>query len=179
MSIKNSIESKVSPESWVKMAETAGVSVDELKDKIINAIEGIGQNVRSVATTADHPTVGALTKSSNDCDSQKFSISLFEIIGLSGELTLCGTSSSDWTASLKVCLVVAGAEVWCTTYKFDPHNLGVCFSPSVGVAKADICFNLNISDDKVCLNINGKACYWAFGWSCGKFDTTVFCIPLP
>lgn len=178
MSIRNSIEAKVGPEGWERMAKTAGVSVDELKERVIGAIESLGQDARTAALEP-HPEVSALTKTSNDCDSQKFSISLFKVIGLSGELTLCGTSSSNWTASLRVCLIVAGAELWCTTYKFDPHNLGVCFSPNVGVAKADICFNLKLSSGKACLNISGKACYWAFGWSCGKFDTTVFCIPLP
>ena len=49
MSIRHSIESKVSPENWEKMAETAGVSVGELQDRITDAIENLDHLARSSA----------------------------------------------------------------------------------------------------------------------------------
>ena len=170
--IQKAMESLVSDTDLAMMAKHANISPDELKAKLLDAV----QNPDAVAVPA--PKLSDM-KTQNSCHSQSFEVSLFKIIGVSGTLTLCGESSSDWSAELKACLMVAGSEVWCTTYKFDAHNLGVCFSPSVGIAKAKLCFNLQLSGDKACLNINGNACVWAFGWTCGDFDTTVFCLPLP
>ncbi|HWD25636.1 MAG TPA: hypothetical protein VG387_00620 [Rhizomicrobium sp.] len=171
------LDSRVSQDDWNRMAGFAGVSPAELKASISSALQSSTAAWQSAPT---HQTfkVPATTKSAQ-CETQDFEISLFKIIGVAGSLTLCGTSTSDWSAELQVCLLVAGSKVWCTTYKFDPHNLGVCFSPSVGVAKADLCFALQINGNRVCFNINGKACIWTFGWHCGDFNVTPFCLPLP
>lgn len=175
------LESRVSSSDWQIMANHAGVSVDELKNNILHALVEEGNRQLSNKQEdqgAAIPTLSSIQANGN-CESQDFEISLFSIVGVKGSLTLCGSDSSDWSAELKLCLIVAGSSVWCTSYKFDPHNLGVCFSPSVGLAKAKLCFSLNIETNKVCLNLNGNACAWAFGWHCGSFDTSLFCIPLP
>lgn len=170
------LESRVSPADWQLMAKHANVSADELKARLLGALENqAGGKLAAVAST---PVLSAVTQSES-CKSQSFEISLFKIIGLSGTLTLCGQSISDWSAELKICLLVAGAEVWCTSYKFDPHNLGVCFEPNLALAKAKLCFKLELKNNAACLNINGNACAWIFGWQCGDFDVTAFCLPLP
>lgn len=171
------VESRVSPADWQRMAKHAQIGPDELKAKVLKALQGHADG-KDLAVARTFPVLSDATKK-DSCHTQSFEISLFKIIGLSGSLTLCGDSSTDWSAELKVCLLLAGSEVWCTSYKFDPHNLGVCFEPSVGLAKARLCFNLELGVDKVCLHISGNACVWIFGWQCGDFDTTVFCLPLP
>jgi len=177
MSIAKSIDSHVSQADWDRMAKTAGIPADELKAKVVAALEDPQALLREAEVSL--PTISDAKKTGSDCETQSFEVSLFKIVGLSGDLTLCGTSSSNWSAELKACLIVAGSKVWCTTYKFDPHNLSICYSPSVGVAKADLCFKIQIRGNRACLNISGKACVWGFGWRCGDFDTTVFCLPLP
>lgn len=174
------LESRVSASDWELMANHAGVSVDELKSNLLNTLVEEGQKQLKQYEGAVTLPAPVLSKAvvSGDCETQNFEVTLFEIIGVRGSLTLCGTSS-NWSAELKVCLVVAGASVWCTTYTFDAHNLSICFSPSVGIAKAQLCFALNIERDKICLGLNGNACVWAFGWNCGSFDISLFCIPLP
>lgn len=171
----------VSQNDWDRMSKHAGVSAAELKEKLVPALEAAFQEGTSEAVAAKDVSEVSLAAAAKDgnCQSQSFEVSLFKIVGISGTLTLCGTNSSNWTAELKFCLIVAGSSVWCTSYQFDPHHLRVCFSPSVGLAKADICFELQIGNGKVCLNIKGQACAWAFGWKCGSFDKTLFCIPLP
>ncbi len=176
MSLSNALESRASDADWQLMAKHAGISPEELKSKVLKALVDLdttGHSDEAVVHSVSAPT------QSGDCQTQSFEVSLFKIIGISGELTLCGTNSTNWSAELKFCLVVAGSKVWCTSYKFDPHNLSVCFSPSVGLAKADLCFALQIENGKACLNVSGKACVWGFGWKCGKFNKTLFCIPLP
>lgn len=170
------LESRVSAADWQLMAKHANVGADELKARLLEAFEN--QEGEKLAALASTPILSDVTLSES-CKSQSFEISLFKIIGLSGTLTLCGQSPTDWSAQLKICLLVAGAEVWCTNYKFDPHNLGVCFEPDLVLAKAKLCFKLEDKNNTVCLNINGNACAWIFGWQCGDFDVTVFCLPLP
>ncbi len=170
------LESRVSAADWQSMAKHANVGADELKARLLEAFEN--QEGGKLAEVASTPILSDVTLSES-CKSQSFEVSLFKIIGLSGTLTLCGQSPTDWSAQLKICLLVAGAEVWCTNYKFDPHNLGVCFEPDLVLAKAKLCFKLEDRNNSVCLNINGNACAWIFGWQCGDFDVTVFCLPLP
>lgn len=170
------LESRVSPADWERMAKYANVSASVLKIKLLDALQNQGEV--ELTTAMPFPRLSDVTPV-NDCTSQSFEISLFKIVGLAGTLTLCGDQSTkNWSAELKACLLVADSKVWCTSYRFDPHNISVCFEPNVGVAKAKLCFKLEIANDKICLNINGNACLWAFGWQCGNFDTTVFCLPL-
>lgn len=175
------LESRVSSSDWQLMANHAGVSVEELKKNILSVLAEEGQrqlNSKQEEEGIATPVLSGI-QADGDCERQDFELTLFEIIGVKGSLTLCGSGSSNWSAELKVCLVVAGSSVWCTTYRFDPHNLSVCFNPSVGIAKAKLCFSLTIETNKVCLNLSGDACVWAFGWHCGSFDVSLFCIPLP
>lgn len=180
---RKALDTHVSDADWQLMSQSSGQSVHELKESIIPALEAYAQGDERLLAQMEAQEGMHLNLTNaimdGDCASQSFEISLFKIIGLKGELKLCGTSASDWTAELKICLIVAGSSVWCTSYTFNPHNVGVCFSPSVGLAKADICFSLEIRHDKACLNIKGKACVWGLGWHCGSFDKTPFCIPLP
>ncbi|MGH1334531.1 MAG: hypothetical protein ACRBFS_00270 [Aureispira sp.] len=174
------LESRVSSSDWELMANHAGVSVEELKNNLLSVLVEEGKRQLNNKQEDQGVVIPVLSsiQANGDCETQDFELSLFKIIGVKGSLTLCGSGSS-WSAELKICLVVAGSSVWCTSYRFDPHNLSVCFSPSVGIAKAKLCFNLDIETNKVCLRLNGNACVWAFGWHCGSFDTSLFCIPLP
>jgi hypothetical protein len=176
------LDSRVSQADWDRMAGHAGMPAADLKKQVATALQGLATS--PVALQAAAPAagfkLGAVGKTkSGQCNTQEFEISLFKIIGLSGSLTLCGTSSSDWSAELQACLIVAGAKVWCTTYTFNPHNVSICYDPNVGAAKAHLCFAIQISGNKACLNISGNACVWALWWHCGDFNTTPFCIPLP
>ena len=176
MSLIESLKSRVSDADWQRMSKHAGIPAEELKVKLLDALSNLDQIDQTDEVPA--PQISAV-KSSGNCHTQSFSVSLFKVIGISGDLTLCGTNSSNWTAELKVCLIVAGSKVWCTSYQFDPHNLKICYSPSVGLAKADLCFNLKLSGNKACLNVSGKACVWGFGWRCGNFNKSLFCLPIP
>ena len=46
-------------------------------------------------------------------NSEFFEVTLLDAVGAPGSLTLCGTHWDDSKAALKLCLVVAGVEVWC------------------------------------------------------------------
>jgi len=180
--LPKALDTFTSDEDWALMSKQAGVSADQLKAQIHNAIAALDNDAAQGMQTGDDSALADLALSSpqsaNNCISQDFEVSLFKVIGIKGTLKVCGSSTSDWTAELKVCLTVAGASVWCTHYTFNPHNMSVCFSPSVGVAKAKLCFGLSIHSNKICLGVSGRACYWRFGWKCAKFDEAIFCIPV-
>jgi hypothetical protein len=166
------------------MAKNANLSPDELQDKVVQAYRLMEEDESPGALKAipsiPVPSVSEIMTAGN-CKSQTFEVSLFKIIGVSGTLTLCGNSSSDWSAEVKFCLLVAGASVFCRSFSLDPHNLSVSFDIDTAVANAKISFTLNIHNNKACFNIKGKACIWApfIGWKCADFDVTPFCIPLP
>lgn len=178
---RKALDTVVSEQDWELMSKHAGLPAATLKEKIIPALE---QSFQGSFLEAQGPGDLSQVKlediaEAESCRSQSFEVSLFKIIGIKGTLKLCGTNSSNWTANLEFCLIVAGSSVWCTSYTFDPHHLRICFSPSVGIAKADLCFELQYGNGKICLNVKGQACVWAFGWTCGSFDKTLFCLPTP
>lgn len=180
--LTKALNTLVSEKDWEAMSVHAGIPTSKLKSRIQDAISAlVSEGADLEDSRAEAPLAGLKLgdlQKEGDCFTRDFEVSLFKIVGIKGSLTVCGTSTSDWTAELKVCLTVAGASVWCTSYKFNSHNLGVCFSPNVGLAKAELCFKILIHSDKVCLGVSGKACYWAFGWHCASFDETLFCIPI-
>lgn len=177
--LRNALNTIVSQDDWDLMSGHAGIAADKLKEQIISALEvNVSGGPQTTSLSPVTFTVPS-SKQAGPCETQDFEISLFKLIGVRGSLTLCGSGSSNWTAELKLCIILAGASVWCTTYKFDPQNLGVCFDINVGLANVNLCIKLMVSPKRVCLNLSGRACIWAFGWQCENFDTTPFCIPLP
>lgn len=179
--LNTALDTFASDEDWTMMAEHAGIPAPELKAKVMGAIANLTGDASNGLTSQEGAPISdlALTtaQTNDDCISQDFSVSLFEIVGIKGTLKVCGKNASNWSAKLEVCLTVAGASVWCTSYAFGTHNLSVCFSPSVGIAKANLCFDIERHSNKICLNISGNACYWRFGYKCANFDETIFCIP--
>lgn len=172
-------DSVIDQDDWARMAAHAKMSPQDLKNKILPVLEGMA--TPGLAAAQVTPTAFQLpaTTKAAQCETQRFEISLFRIVGISGTATLCGTGAHDWSLELKFCLVLAGAEVWCTSYKFDPHNLGVCFNIDIALLNGQICFKLLVDATKICLNLNGKLCVWALGWHCDQFDVTPFCLPIP
>jgi hypothetical protein len=176
------LDTMITDADWARMAKEADMPASDLKEKVMTELAAVFEGTADAGRVGND--VGNLeftlgeAKESGECHTQEFEISLYKIIGLSGELTLCGTSMDDFSAELKFCLVVAGAKVWCASYSFDPHNLSVCFSPDVGAAKAQICFHLRPRGNSLCLAISGEACIWTIWWQCERFDETLFCIPI-
>lgn len=180
--LRKALESKVSDEGWQRMAASANMSIADVKEKILPALEDCARKLSTEVETKRSfleamPIISDVTADGN-CHSISFAADLHKIIGVSGTVTLCGTSIHDWSARVQICLVVAGAEVWCENFEMGADNLKYCVSPNMGIAKADICFSLEFSS-KMCFRITGEACIWALGWHCGNVDVTPFCIPLP
>ncbi len=175
------LDAHVSQADWDRMATHAGIPAADVKAKVVAGLQAFiaGAPVAANAQTALPAFKLGTPSTSGSCTTQTFDITLYDIIGIRGSLTLCGTSPDDWSAELQVCLVVAGASVWCTNSKFDSHNLGICFDINVAVAKVHLCFVLVIGSGRICFNINGQACVWAVWWHCENFNITPFCIPLP
>lgn len=171
----------VSEDDWERMSKHAGVSPAELKAKLIPALEGaFGERATEITAARDVQGVRLMALEQKDnCSSQSFEVDLFSIVGLGGTLTLCGTNSHNWSAKLKTCIIVAGSEVWCTTYKFDPHDLSVCFNPNAAAVKGKFCYKLKLRRGKICASVKGRACVWTFGWKCRSFKKALFCISLP
>jgi hypothetical protein len=157
MDIKKAMEG-ISQEDFEKAAESAGISVEELKEKYKAALMAR----TSVATAAN-----------SDCNRRDFKISIFDIIGVGGFIEFCGTADK-WSADLHVCLIAAGAEVWCADYKLNNDEASVTIGPNVGIAKADL--TIGIRGPNACFFVGGEACVWAIGWTCGTMDRTdLFC----
>jgi hypothetical protein len=175
------LDTVVSQDDWERMSKHAGVSPAELKAKLIPALEGaFGEGAAETTAARNVPGVRLMAvEQKGNCSSQSFEVDLFSIVGVGGTLTLCGTNSRNWSAKLKWCLIVAGSEVWCTSYEFNPHDLRVCSSPRLGAVKAKLCYKLKPRHGKICVSIKGRACAWTFGWKCGRFNKALFCISLP
>ncbi|CAK8713166.1 hypothetical protein GCAAIG_02485 [Candidatus Electronema halotolerans] len=172
------VSSHVSEKDWQMMAAHADMPVDKLKEQILSAISRDAAEPATAApmvraAAARMPVLGAL-KTVDNCKTQPFEVSLYKIVGIGGELKVCGTPS-DWQAELKVCLIVAGAKVWCTSYNFDSHNVTVGFHPNVGLAGADLSLTLSFDVHKICLSAAGSVWY-IFGKE--SFDQRLFCIPM-
>ncbi len=170
------ISSHVSEKDWQMMAAHADMPVDKLKEKILSAVKAdLDQPAALMASApmARVPVLGTL-KATDDCKTLPFEVSLFKIIGIGGELKVCGTIE-DWQAEFKQCLMVACANVWCTSYNLDSHNVSVGFHPSVGLAGVDLTFTLSVDAHKICLRVSGSAWYI---FDKASFDQTLFCIPM-
>jgi hypothetical protein len=157
----------VSDADWQHLAKIANKDADTLKNNYMKAIEDHPKNANSIQVS----TTDAIEEGS--CVRRKFDVSLFKVVGVSGEVKFCGSSGSDWEAHVHICLNVAGDSVWCTNYKLSPHDAHVCFHPHLVVAKAQLC--IGIKGQRSCFNISGNACYWGFGWHCADFDENLFC----
>lgn len=156
----------VSTADWEKLASGAEVSPAELQSKYEAAVASAAGVHRVTASSAD-------AEAAADCIGKTFGIDLLGVIGIDGSVQFCGSGSNDWSATLDVELKVAGVSVWHTTYTLSPTNASVCFSPDVGVAKAEIC--IGIVGSNHCFNIHGSACYWSWTWHCADFNETLFC----
>lgn len=161
----NQLTQGIPAESWEMLAKLAKTTPEDLKGKYEALLAQGPQRAVSVA-------VGEAA-SDGDCVGRDFNVSLFGIVGISGSVNFCGSSSSDWSATVHLCLDVAGSSVWCTDYTLSPQNVSVCFNPDLAAVKAKLC--IGIVGANHCFNVNGNACYWAFGWHCEDFNETLFC----
>lgn len=174
------LDTVISEDDWERMSKHAGLSPAELKAKLSPALERAFGESAAETTVAGNIPGARLTavEQKGNCSSHSFEVDLFRIVGVGGILTLCGTNSRNWSAKLKWCLIVAGSEVWCTSYEFNPHDLRVCSSPRLGAVKTKL-YKLKPRYGKICASIKGRACVWTFGWKCGSFNKALFCMSLP
>ena len=156
----------VPAEAWAKLAQTANATPEEFKAKY-EALLANGPELSQVAVNVGEG------QASGDCVKRTFDVSLFKVVGISGYIEFCGSSSSDWSANVHICLDVAGSSVWCTDYTLSPQNLSVCFNPDLALVKGQLC--IGIVGANHCFNIHGNVCYWGFGWHCADFNQTLFC----
>jgi len=182
--LRKSIETTVTEAEWEMMAKEAGLEPALLKEKILTGLEGISQEAYPMIREAEIPHKPALRllnvselKDSN-CKSQKFEISIYKIIGASVEVNLCGTNSTNWSADVKVCLIIAGSCVLSRSFRLDPHNIETCLTLEAGVGWLRICVGLRQRGNKLCVRAHGKGCLWALGWRCADFDVEPVCFVL-
>jgi hypothetical protein len=157
----------ITADEWAKLAKLAETTPEQLQSQYEAILENHPQILRKIEVTR-----GDAVQSGN-CIKREFNISLFDILGLVGNVEFCYTSSDDWSAAFHICLEVAGSSVWCTDYTLSPTNTSICYHPNLTAVKADFC--VGIIGTNHCFNINGDACYWAFGWHCANFNETLFC----
>lgn len=154
-------------EQWAIVARQADTTPEQLQSQYEAVIENHPHILRRIEVKAGDAV------QSGDCISRDFDISLFDALGIRGNVEFCGTSSDDWSAKLHVCLVLFGGDVWCTDYTLSPTNASICFNPDLAAVKAQLC--IGIVGQNHCFNIHGNGCYWAFGWNCADFNETPFC----
>ena len=158
----------ISPETWEQVAKLLNSTVHDAKEKYVAGLE-------NDKAPADTPEVHAteLYTTSDNCVQKDFSVSLAKLVGVNVHIKVCGSSSSDWNADVKVCPVLAGTEVECYHYQLSPDHLSYSFHVKLGVAKLKL--EIGVKMSRVCFYIKGQACYWGFGWHCSDFDETLFC----
>lgn len=176
--LRQAIELKMGDAEWEDMARVAGEDTTALKEKIIVALEQYDKGEGIVERKGVRLSEAPPSEVKKGCQSQRYAFDIWGVVGISGTLTLCGSDMNDWYADMRLCLVVASSEVWCTTYRFDNTHLEVCVNPNVGVAKANICAGISQNGTRLCLHLSGSGCYWIFGWRCGDFDVTPVCLRL-
>lgn len=172
------LDNVVNESDWKRMAGTAGLSVADLKSRIVPALEAEASNVDQDPTVPEFSLTDVAAP--EGCLTREFEISIWKFVGLKCKFTLCGTSASDWEAKVELCLIVAGACVLKKTFVLDPHHIGSCFKYDANITKVDLCFELVIKSDKICPNIHGRVgLWWPFSWHYENFDITPFCVPFP
>ena len=182
--ILSRLESRVSEDEWKRISAYAGISVAELKKKVAEAHQDTdGGVVAAQAATPPKPTVriGQPVKVGG-CTREDFDIGISSLLELKGYVEICFESITNWSGEVHIDVYVAGINVWGTTYKVDPNNLGVCYEFNFALAKGKICIGVVVGDDKICINLNGNICVWDtwhWDWLCWPFDVTPVCIPLP
>jgi hypothetical protein len=155
-------------DEWQDVAKRIGVNPDQLK-KDYEAVISDPRNLREMSVN-----IGQQVKS-DDCVSTPFEFSFFKVLGIKGEVKFCGTNTSNWTATVDVCLTLLGNQVACHKFELDSTHLEYCYNIDVRLAKAKVCFGVNTRD--LCLYTRGKACAWALGWHCQDFDQRIICLP--
>lgn len=158
----------IADDEWNDVANRIGVSPDQLR-KDYEAVVSDPKNLRDVTLT-----VGQETKA-DSCVTTPFEFSFFKILGIKGEVKICGTGAGDWKASVDVCLTLLGNQVACHHFDLDSTHLEYCYNIDVRFAKARVCFGVNTRD--LCLYTRGNACAWALGWHCQDFDQRIVCLP--
>lgn len=158
----------ITNDDWAKLARQANTTPEKLRSQYEALLANHPEGLREISVNVTESKA-----SSGDCVRRDFEISLFKIVGVSGYVEFCGSSGSDWKATFKICLTLAGSSVWCTEYTLSSQNASICFHPDLALVKADLC--IGIVGSRLCFNIKGKACYWAFGWHCAEFNETLFC----
>jgi hypothetical protein len=157
----------ITEDDWALVAKLGDTTPEQLQSRYEAHLENHPQMLRKIEVTAGDAV------QSGDCISRKFDVSLFDALGIAGDIEFCGTSSDDWSAKLHICLVLLGDEYWCTDYTLSPTDATVCYHPNLAAVKADFC--VGIVGQNHCFNLNGQGCYWAFGWNCKGFNETPFC----
>src|SRR5258707_250229 len=160
---------EISAEDWSKLAALAETTPEELQKRYQAILSGDPESRQRIEVTR-----GDALQNGN-CVKRDFNVSLFSVVGLSGNVEFCATSSTDWKAHFVISLDVAGASVWRTEYTLSPTNTSICYNPDVGAAKAQFCVGIVGADH--CFNIKGNFCIWAliFGWQCADFNENLFC----
>ncbi|HIE00836.1 MAG TPA: hypothetical protein EYP59_11210 [Thiotrichaceae bacterium] len=178
---RKSIDNSVTEAEWEMMAKEAGLEPALLKDNILTGLEGISQEAYPMIRETEDSHKQALRlldvpelKDSN-CKSQPFEISIYKIIGASVEVNLCGTNLTNWSADVKVCLIIAGSCVLSRSFRLDPHNAETCLTLELGVGWLRICVALRQRGNKLCVRAHGKGCLWVLGWHCANFDVEPVC----
>jgi len=157
----------ITADDWARLARLAETTPEQLQSQYEAALENHPYILRKIEVRTGDAV------QSGDCIGRDFDISVFDVLGITGNVEFCATSSDDWSAKLHVCLELAGSSVWCTDYTLSPTNTSICYHPDLTAVKADFC--IGIVGQNHCFNVNGDACYWALSWHCANFNETPFC----
>ncbi len=83
--------------------------------------------------------------------------------------------AANWYGKVVVTPTIFGKGVGSSEAQVSRAQSFIEIHPSALLVKADL--KIGIYGDKMCFGIEGRACYWAFGWKCQSFDKQgLFCL---
>ncbi len=159
----------ISDEDWAGLARLANTTPEEIRTRYEALLDKQLNGRQKVSVTLGEPLMSG---ESEECISRNISINL-GLSAINGTIRFCGTSIINWSATVHLCIDLAGSPIWCTDFILTPFNSKICFHPDLFVLKSSFC--VSIEGSKLCLVISGEACYWAFGWHCENFSETLTC----
>ena len=169
------LNAQAAPEAWAEEAARLGISVATLQAKVAAAC------LPQVALrqSAPWPADGSW--------SQEFDLTLIEVVGIKGKLSVTWNSDTDWKAQLDISPVLIGIPFKTLSYPIDAQHLGFEWEENfLNLAKLRLGYAFGFDKDAggrryATVRIKGSAAYYDIGagaWRSADFDVEAIRIPL-
>jgi hypothetical protein len=160
-------------EDWEYIARRTGRSVEQAKRDYRDGLRSHLRNPRPVTIEEVPPEAASLVEAAHEIN-KSFDITVVPAV-LSLRIDVSISGGEDWHGTLKVTAKVFGHGVGSAHAQLSRTNSYIEIHPGVLLAKADL--KIGLYGERLCFGVEGRACYWGFGWHCTPINAQgLFCL---